>query len=137
MWKSLVLNAGGLISAFTNLALPSQLSLSNQSSAPGTGIAIPLQFTSQGDSISGLQFDLEYDSSAMSLSVSLGDSARSSFKNLFVADLTPNKRRFLIVGFNQNLITDDSLINQFVNLSLNARSGVYALKLSNPFATDP
>ena len=137
MRKSLVLSAGGLISAFTSLALPSQLSLSNQSSAPGTSIAIPLQFTSQGNSISGLQFDLEYDSSAMSLSVSLGDSARNAFKNLFMADLTPNKRRFLIVGFNQNVITDDSLINLFVNVSLNAGSGVYALKLSNPLATDP
>ena len=118
-------------------AISSQVSLSNQTAAPGTSVLIPVLLVSHAESISGLQFDLQYDSAAMSLNATLGDPARSSQKSLYVADLAPNKRRFLIVGFNQNLIADGASIGLFVNLNQNVADGVYALELSNLAATDP
>jgi uncharacterized protein (TIGR03437 family) len=117
-------------------AISSQVYLSNQTAAPGTSLLIPVAFASQNGSTSGVQFDLEYDGSAMSLSAILGEPGRNSGKRVYSADLTPNKRRFLVVGFNQNPLDDGVVMNFFVNLSQNAR-GVYALKLSNLVATDP
>jgi uncharacterized protein (TIGR03437 family) len=118
-------------------AISSQVSLSNQSVAPDTSVLVPVVFASQGDSISGLQFDLQYDSAALSLVATLGDPARNSQKSLYIADLARNKKRFLIVGFNQNLIADGPSINLFVNLNQSVANGVYALELSNLAATDP
>jgi uncharacterized protein (TIGR03437 family) len=118
------------------VALSSQVSLPPQSAASGASIVIPVAFATQGDSISGVQFDLQYTSSAMSLAATVGDAARNSGKRLYLADLAPDKRRFLIVGFNQNLIPDGTLVNLFVNLNPNASNGLYPLKFSNIAGTD-
>jgi uncharacterized protein (TIGR03437 family) len=131
-----------LVAAFAlfpsaTVALSSQVSLANQSAAPGTSVLIPIVFGSQYGYTSGVQFDLQYDSSAISLNATLGDAARNSAKSLYFAELAPNKRRFLIVGFNQSLIEDGTLINLFVNLNQNAANGIYTLTLSNLVATDP
>jgi uncharacterized protein (TIGR03437 family) len=129
--------AAGVFLASTTVALSSGVSLVNQSAAPGTSIVIPVMFASQDGLISGVQFDLHYDSAAVSLNATLGDPARNSEKRLYVADLAPNERRFLIVGFNQNLIANGVLINLFVNLNQAVTTGVYELKLLNLAATDP
>jgi len=73
----------------------------------------------------------------MSLEATLGDPAKTSGKSLYAVDLAPNKKRFLIIGLNQTLIPDGTLINLSVNVSPNAPSGVYALNLSNVGGTDP
>ena len=117
--------------------LASQVSLPDQSGSPGNSLLLPAIFLSQGDSISGIQFDVQYDSSAMDLSAIVGDAARSSDKCLYYADLTPNLRRFLIVGLNQNVIPDGTLITLFVNLNPHATIGVYPMAFSNVVATDP
>jgi len=139
--KAAVLKTGFVVIAACSIlaiaAFSSQVSLSNQSAAPGTSVLLPVVFASQADSVSGFQFDLQYDSAAMSLSATLGDPARNSQKSLYVADLAPNKKRFLIVGFNQTPIADGPSINLFVNLNQSVANGVYALELSNLAATDP
>jgi uncharacterized protein (TIGR03437 family) len=122
---------------FVTVALSSQVSLLNQSAAPGSSILVGVVFFSQDASISGVQFDVQFDSSAMGLNATLGDLARHAEKSLYQANLGPNKRRFLIVGLNQRVIADGPLINLLVNLNQNATTGPYALKLSNLAATDP
>jgi uncharacterized protein (TIGR03437 family) len=119
------------------LALSAELSLPGQSATPGTSIVLPAVIVSQANSISGVQFDLQYDSSAMALVATLGDAARNSSKSLYYADLGPNERRFLIVGQNQNVIPDGTLMNLFVNLNPNAANAVYPLAFSNVAGTDP
>jgi hypothetical protein len=104
--------AAGLI--HTPMLRSSQVYLSNQSAAPGTSILVPVAFASEDGSISGVQFDVEYDSGAINLNATLGDAARNSAKSLYSADLTVNKRRFLVVGFNQNTIPDGVLIRLLV-----------------------
>jgi uncharacterized protein (TIGR03437 family) len=119
------------------VALSSQIVLPNQSASPGASILGQIAFASQAGSVSGVQFDLQYDNSAMSLAATLGDPARTSGKTLYAVDLAPNKKRFLIIGLNQNLIPDGTLINLFANVSPTAASGTYALALSNVSGTDP
>ena len=94
-------------------------------------------FQSQGDLVSGIQFDLQYDNSAMDLVAIAGDAARNSEKSLYYSDLAPNVRRFLIVGLGQDAIPDGALITLFVNLNPNAANGVYLLTFSNVLGTDP
>ena len=117
-------------------AFSAQLSFSAQSGVPGASLLIPVSFASQDGAISGFQFDCEYDSNAITLVATLSDTARNSGKSLYTADLTPNKRRFVVIGFNQNAIADGIVINGLVNLNQNA-AGAYTLKLSTLVATDP
>jgi hypothetical protein len=115
----------------------SQISLGNQSAAPGSGILLPVTFVSDGAAISGLQFDLEYDHTAMTLAPTLGDAPRQSGKCMYTADLASNRMRILIVGLNQNRIADGTLVNLVVNVSVSAPQGSYPLKISEIVGTGP
>jgi len=132
-WASTV-----VISLCSTAAVPSsQISLSNQSAAPGSSILIPMTFAAQGASVSGVQLDLEYDGTAISLATTLGDALRQSGKNLFTVDLASNRKRVLIVGTNQKQIPDGVLFNLFVNVSATAPQGLYPLKISSIVGTSP
>ncbi len=114
----------------------SQLSLPNQFSGPNASLPVQVIFSPQSDSVSALQFDLQYDMSAMSIVVTAGDAARSSGKSLYYADLAPGNRRFLIVGVNQNSIPTGPLLNLFLNLNPSASGGAYPLAFSNAAGAD-
>ena len=118
-------------------ALSSQILLPNQSAAPGASIRSQVDFAAQSSSVSGVQFDVHYDNSVLSLAATLGDSPKNSGKSLYAVDLAPDKKRFLIIGLNQTLIPNGALINLSVNVRQSAPSGVYALTLSNVGGTDP
>jgi hypothetical protein len=118
-------------------ATSSQISMVSQSAAPGSSILLPIAFVSDGASISGVQFDLEYDQTAMTLAPTLGDAPRQSGKCMYTADLSSNRTRILIVGLNQNHIADGTLVNLFVNVSVGAPQGSYPMKISEIVGTDP
>jgi uncharacterized protein (TIGR03437 family) len=123
------------------LALPSvlaaaQLSLPNQSAGPNASVTVQVAFSRQSDSVSALQFDLQYDASAMSVVMTVGDAARSAGKSLYYTDLAPGKRRFLFVGLNQNCIPTGSLLNLFLNLYVSSDGGVFPLAFSNAVGSD-
>lgn len=84
----------------------------------------------------GLQFDLQYDGSTMSMVATTGDAARSSDKSIYFKDLSPNVRRFLVAGSNQNPIPAGNLLTLFLNINSNAVNGTYALVFSNVASTD-
>ena len=118
-------------------AFSSQIVLPTQSSSPGASVVGQVGFAAQPSSVSGVQFDVQYDNSAMSLAATLGDPAGTSGKSLYAVDLAPNKKRFLIIGLNQSLIPDGTLINLSVSIRATAAGGTYTLTLSNICGTDP
>ncbi len=118
-------------------AFSSQILLPTQSSSPGATIVGQITFASQSSSISGVQFDVQYDNAAMSLAATLSSPAGTSGKSLYAVDLAPNKKRFLIIGLNQNLIPDGTLLNLSVNINAAAADGTYTMTLSNVCGTDP
>ena len=126
-----------LVGATAALASQIAMALPDQSASPGASVLSQVEYASQASSVSGVQFDVQYDSSAISLAATLGDPAKTAGKSLYAVDLAPNRKRFLIIGLNQTLIPDGTLINLSVNVSPNAPSGVYALNLSNVDGTDP
>ena len=126
-----------MLSLSATFAFPSQIVLPGQSATPGASILGEVTFASQGSSVSGVQFDVQYDDSALSLGATLAPPVSTSNKTLYAVDLAPNKKRFLIIGLNQSLIPDGTLINLVVNINPSAPVGAYVLDLSNVCATDP
>lgn len=111
--------------------------LASQVAAPGSSVVVPVMFQSSAAPVSAIQFDIQYDSSSMSLFANLGDAARNSGKVFYQLDLAPGARRFLIVGLNSSVMASGSLFNLFVNLGPNAATGAYSLSFSNVTAADP
>ncbi len=121
----------------TLLEATTLVSVSSQTAAPGSSVILQVVFQSNGDAVSGVQFDIQYDNSAISLIANVPNAANSAGKLLYEVDLAPNIRRFLIVGLNSSPIANGTLITLFVNLSPNVYSGVFPLAVSNVIGTDP
>lgn len=134
--KLLGLGCFGLF-AGASIAQSSEIVLPNPSASAGANIVGQIQFEPQTNTISGVQFDLQYDNSVVGLTATLGGSGTSSGKALYSVDLNANTKRFLIIGFNQTTIPAGALVNLSLNVSANAPAGVYPLTLSNISATDP
>ena len=113
-----------------------QVSLTNETAAPGSSTAISVLLASSPDALSGVQFDVQYDGSAIGLSAALGASANSLGKFLYFANVEPNKKRFLVVGFNRSVLQTGALLNLTVNMNSQAGAGVYPLTVSNLVGTD-
>jgi uncharacterized protein (TIGR03437 family) len=113
-----------------------ELSLPVQLAGPGSSLVVSIAFAPGTDTVGGLQFDLQYDSSAMSVVATAGEAARSSGKSIYYKDLSPNVRCFLVAGFNQNPIPAGPLITLFLNVNSSARNGTYALAFLNVASTD-
>lgn len=118
-------------------SLATEISIPNQSAGPNASVPVEVIFSPQNDSVSALQFDLQYDPSVMSMVVIAGDAARSAGKSVYYTDLAPGDRRFLVVGLNQNGITTGPLLNLLLNLNSSSSGGVYPLAFSNAAAADP
>jgi len=119
------------------LCYPAEVSLASQSAAPGSSNVLPIAFLSQANPASGVQFDLEYDNSALSLGLTPGDALRNAGKKIYSANLASNKIRLLLVGTDQSAIADGTLVNLFVTVSPTAPPSAYSLKFSNVVATSP
>jgi len=126
-----------IIVACAPVAVAKQLSLPAESSGAGGSLPITAAFVPGPDPVSGLQFDLQYDGSAMSLITTVGDAARLSGKSLYYSDLNPNQRRFMVTGPNQNPIPAGTLFNLLIVVSSNAASGTHALTIANLNSVNP
>jgi uncharacterized protein (TIGR03437 family) len=114
-----------------------QLSVPTAAGPPGSSLLVPIGFASQSDSVAGVQFDLQFDSTTFGLNATLGNSARAAGKSLYLWQVYPGLWRFLIVGLNQTPLADGALVNLFVNVAAGAFPDTYPLQLLNLVATDP
>ena len=105
--------------------------------SPGSGGIVEVSYNSMGDQVSGLQFDVQFDSSALSVTVVPGLAIRSARKNLYGADLSAGWHRTLIAGLNQIPLSDGPLVTLFVNVLPNASAGAYTIGITNPLGADP
>jgi len=119
------------------LGLCADLSIPAYVGGPGASVPVAVLFANDGRPVSGLQFDLSLDNSALSLSTVIGSAARGSGKSLYAAPLAPNRTRFMIWELNQNLVLDGAVVNLFVNVAPAATVGVYNIHFEAAVATDP
>jgi len=124
------------LSAHAHVAVGADLSLPVQPAGPGDSILISAVLAPGADAIGTVQFDLQYDGTAMSLISLPGAATRNASKTVYYVDLNANTRRFVIAGINQDAISSGSVIDLFVNLASGATPGLHALSISNFIATD-
>jgi uncharacterized protein (TIGR03437 family) len=118
------------------MARSAQLSGADAAVAPGSLAAAPIMFVGQGSSISGLQFDLQWDGSALIVSLMLPDAGRSSSKNLYSVSLGPHSTRYLLAGLDQSLIPEGEVVRLLIGVQPSTSTGTYTVRLENVFATD-
>jgi len=118
------------------VAAAPQISLPQQSAAAGTTALLPVSLAASGASLSGIQFDLQFDSTVLTVSGAIGSGAQNASKNLYFGNLGGGRMRFLVVGMNQNALPDGPVVNFSIAVGPNA-SGTYPLTLSNVYAVDP
>lgn len=112
------------------------LSVANQSVSIGGVVSTPVSFTSGGQSISGIQFDVQWDPT-LNLAV-VGDVLiGQSSKILRTAPTASNSVRCLIVGLNQSVLADGALVQLFITVSSGSGPGVARVTLANTIATSP
>lgn len=126
------------VAVFAAMALPlaaATLSAGSGSTSPGGSLEIALTFKAEGAQATGVNFDLEYDNSALYISAREGAAASATAKGLNSNELSPGKIRYLVSALNQNVIGDGVLVVLSVQVKDNA-VGSYTLKLTNAAGTD-
>jgi len=121
----------------TPLAFCSDVSIPASVAGPGASVPVPVSFAGSGSSVSGLQFDLVFDNSVLSLTTVVGLAARSSGKTVYIAPLSSRQTRFLVTELNQNTISDGAIVQLFVNVAPGVAPGVYSIHFQSVLATDP
>lgn len=131
-----LLAVGLICIAATSPGLAAVLSVGAEDAGQGASVPLAISFSSEGERVVGLQFELVFDGSALSLASVTGDAVRTSGKSLYVAPLASNRTRFLVWEFNQDPISDGTLVNLFVNIQAGATLGVSQIKLEAALASD-
>jgi uncharacterized protein (TIGR03437 family) len=121
--------------AFAAALLPAQIQIHDITLPAGGSAAIPVSLHNAG-SISGIQFDLEYDGAAFRIELTAGEAIRSSAKQIHVADMEQRKR-VVVIGANTDVIADGLLAYLHLSASATAGANRYPLRLINVVAVSP
>jgi uncharacterized protein (TIGR03437 family) len=122
--------------ALTGLvAYSAVLSTPDQAAGPGQVVVASLAFSAEGQPISGLQFDLQWDDS-LDLKLVIGGQLRGSSKILSTAPLGPRAIRCLFIGTNRDSLPDGELLQMFLAIDPGAEPRLAQVRFTNPVATD-
>lgn len=116
------------------------LSVGSTSVSPGDkNISIPVDLTSlSGEKVCGFNFDLNFDTSILSFKeVTLGSVATDAGKSLSFNQPSSNTIRVVVIGLNQNVIGDGTVLNFTFDVFNKAPSGKAKLTITNPSISDP
>jgi uncharacterized protein (TIGR03437 family) len=109
--------------------LSAQIGIPEVTLSAGGGATLPLSFEAP-DFITALQFDIEYDSSALQIEVIVGDAIRDSAKQLFCLNIQGGKR-FVIGGMNSGRIAQGTLLQLHLRTARTSTAGSYPIRLLN------
>ena len=113
------------------------LSIQSSATGPGSSVPVTVAFTNESGPISGLQFDLSFDGTALSVTSVIGAAARASGKAAYVSAPASGRVRVVIWELNQDPISDGVLVNLFVNVTAGAKLGAYPIHFEDALATGP
>ena len=102
MW----LRSAVFLSVLAFSAYSAEVTIEQGSLSIGKTAEVPVKLSAAKDALTGLQFDLEYDTSLLDISVQTGPVAQQAGKSVRSAKLAGDKQRVLIIGFNKNAISD-------------------------------
>ena len=116
------------------------LSVGSNSGAPDDkNITIPINLTSSpGEKVCGLNFDLNFDTSRMFFKeVTLNQVAMDADKSLSYSQPSSNTIRVVVIGLNQNVIGDGTVLNFTFDVLNNVSGGKAKLNIMDPSISDP
>ena len=125
-----------LVLLVTGFAFGATLSGPSQIANLGDTVPVTLSLVSDGQAVSGLQFDLAWDP-AFDLHLAPGSQAGVSNKLLQVSLLQPRVLRCLIVGMNQTTLADGELLRLYLSINAGSSTGSSQVKLLGVTATGP
>jgi uncharacterized protein (TIGR03437 family) len=125
----------GLLAAWLP-ARAATLSSPSLAAAPGDLAIAGFAFSDEGQPISGIQFDVEWDN-ALDVKLVIGDQLRASSKLLYT--VAPDERtiRCLIVGPNSDALANGELLKAFIMVAPDSALGTAQVRMKSTFATDP
>ena len=114
-----------------------ELSIDSGSARPSEPAALSVHLSSAAEALTGVQFDLEYDTAALDVSVEIGPSANQAGKTLQTAHPSNSGQRVLIVGFNRNNLSDGVIAVLHVSVKANhGTAGNYPIRLTGLAGTN-
>ena len=129
--------------ALALLAWDSPLQATNPQIAVGSAALPPagsgfvyVNFVATDQAISGLQFDIRYQSQLFVLTATAGDAAAAAGKAVYTSNPQPDILRVLVVGLNQTAISSGVLVTLPVQSNAGVPLGGYSLSVENTAATD-
>jgi hypothetical protein len=130
-WVPVLLVQGSLLSA-------AQLAVSTVNAGVGTTANITVSLTNMGSTVVGLQFDLQYDHTALSITGATAGSAATMAGKMLLgpSDEPDGSKTFGVAGINTTPIGDGSVVEISIKVSPTAFKGVYTLTMLNASGTD-
>lgn len=120
---------------FGCVARAAVISAGTQTAVAGQTLVIPLSFAAEGPNVSGLQFDLEWDS-PLDVKTAIGTRLRTSTQVLYAASRGTRQTRTLLISPNGDAIPDGEIVRLFVVVDGSAPAGATQLRLTNAIGTD-
>jgi hypothetical protein len=114
-----------------------ELSIPTQVAHGGSVVSVSVGYRAQGADVADLEFDLEYDPSALTITAEVGSAAASAGKFLAMNVLSSGHIRFLIVGLNRDVIGDGSVVVLTIQVSANSLVGPHQLDIFKALGADP
>jgi uncharacterized protein (TIGR03437 family) len=118
-----------LMTCFSSLHA-AELSIGAQAVAPGSVAFLPITLGTRSGMVTGVQFDLEYDSAQLDLTLFPADVARRSNKSVRVVEIEAGRKRVLVFGRNQQVIPEGVLITLMATLNPSAPQMDYPIGIS-------
>lgn len=103
------------------------------------GITLPISLASAaGESVSGIQFDLLFDSSVLSVSqVATGAAADAAGKSASYSVVASGQIRVIIAGLNQNVIGDGVVATASLGIATSAATSTQEVSFSGALLASP
>ena len=122
-----------LLNASSGMAVV--ISASDHTAVPGQSVVIPLSFSAEGQKVSALQFDLEWDS-VLDVKMAIGDQLRTSTDAIYAAPRGTRQTRSILIGPSHDSIPEGEVVRLFVVVDGNAPVGTAQVRLVNAVASD-
>jgi hypothetical protein len=120
----------------TAVSTAAELAVERVAAQPGKKITAQVKFRADGAAVTALQFDVEYNPSAMTISGAAGPAAESASKRIAITDIAPNRKRVLLWGLNHNNLEDGAVVALTVEVKADAAAGDYPLRLQSAGASN-
>ena len=110
---------------------------SGRSGATGTAVSISLS-SGAGEQVAAAQFDVVFDSAVLDLTdVTVGPAAADAEKDVSFSTWEPGVVRVVILGLNDNVITDGVIAEALFDIASDVSSEEETISLDNVLLSDP